>query len=217
MARIDYSALKIKSGFGPIARFVGTLILKLLGWRVAGPKPSEKKYIIIVGGHTSNWDAFILFVGAAHVNCRIYWMGKSTLFKGLFGRLMYMLNGVPIDRSAHHGVVSQMVELFNSHDELVLLITPEATRSCRPHWKTGFYHIAQQARVPVCLGYINYDQNVCGFGPMLSPSGDIEKDFDTIRDFYLKVTVPKHPENFGPIALPPHETSSDEKASGTES
>lgn len=131
-------------------------------------------------------------------------MGKLELFPGFLGRLvmMHWLNGVPIDRRSPHGVIDQMAAIFNSTDHLVLLITPEGTRDYRPHWKMGFYRIAQAANVPLCLAYIDYNRKEAGFGPIVELSGDVKKDFETFKRFYADF-VPRYPEKRGEICPPP--------------
>ena len=115
------------------------------------------------------------------------------------GAVMRALGGVPIDRSARHGVVEQAVERFATSERLVLAVPPEGTRGRAPHWKTGFYHIARGAGVPIVLGYIDYGRKVAGLGPAFMPTGDLDADFEVFRDFYSKVTA-KHPAMVGPVA-----------------
>lgn len=86
-----------------------------------------------------------------------------------------------------------MIKLFDQYDELIVLVTPEGTRQYAPAWKTGFYRVAEGAKVPILLGYLDYQKKVAGIGPVLYPSGDIDADVATMKDFY-RTTVGRHPQ-----------------------
>jgi 1-acyl-sn-glycerol-3-phosphate acyltransferase len=127
-------------------------------------------------------------------------MGKHTLFRPPLGWLMRGLGGLPIDRSARHNVVEQAVQSFRERERLVLAILPEGTRKRTPYWKSGFYHIAVGAKVPIALGYADYRRKVGGIGRIFVPSGDVDTDMAIIREFYSRMTG-KRPEQFGEIRL----------------
>jgi 1-acyl-sn-glycerol-3-phosphate acyltransferase len=118
------------------------------------------------------------------------------------GPVMRWLGGVPIDRSARNGVVEQAVERFRSSEKLALAVPPEGTRGKAPHWKTGFYHIARGAGVPIVFGYLDYGRKVAGLGPAFVPTGNLDADFEVFRAFYSKVQA-RYPEKAGAIVPPP--------------
>jgi len=132
---------------------------------------------------------FIVFV----LNAKIYWMGKDTIFRKPFKRFFKWLGGIPIDRSKSYNIVAQSIQQFNENENLILTIAPSGTRKRVQKWKTGFYHIANGANVPILLGFLDYRRKVGGFGPMLYPTGDLEADMKTIKKFYDGVTG-KYPE-----------------------
>ena len=109
---------------------------------------------------------------------------------------MRRMGAIPIHRSAAHNVVSQMVETFNASDKLLLAIAPEGTRRKVNEWKTGFWHIATQAGVPVQLVSFDYAKRITECGPVIELSGDIEEDMKQIQNFYKQVTA-KRPDKFG--------------------
>lgn len=115
---------------------------------------------------------------------KAYWMGKHTLFRWPFGPLFKWLGGIPIERSSAHGVVEQTVDAFSQHERLVIGIPPEGTRSKVSRWKTGFYHIAYKAKVPIVLGFVDFPTKTGGFGPLFAPTGDLEADLKEIQHFY---------------------------------
>ncbi len=178
---------------------VSLALLKVLGWRTEGAAPDAPKYVVIAAPHTTNWDLPLGLLLAFPFRIRANWMGKDSLFRGPFGALFKWLGGVPIDRSKPHGVVAQMVEAFREHDKFVLIIAPEGTRKSVLYWRSGFYHIARGANVPIVLGFIDYARKAGGVGPIITPSGDIEADMEQIRAFYVNVTG-KH-DRKKPIAI----------------
>jgi len=176
------------------------LILKLIGWHVDVALPEEKKYVMIGAPHTTNWDLPIGLLCFWSVGVRITWVAKKQLFIGPLDYFFRALGGVPVDRSRHTGFIHQVAHQFNEHEEMIFGITPEGTRSRTEYWKTGFYYIALQAKVPICLAYVDFPSRTIGFGKMFTPSGDIDRDFEIIKEFYRDKTG-KHPKKQGPIRI----------------
>lgn len=173
--------------------WISMILLKLLGWRVESNIPKIKKMVIIAAPHTSNWDLPYTLFTAFILKTGIYWMGKDAIFKKPFRRLFMWLGGIPIDRSCSHSIVNQSIEQFNKRNRLALAIAPSGTRTKVTHWKTGFYHIAVGAKVPIALGFLDYKRKIAGFGAAIHPTGDLEADMARIRDFYKDITG-KYPE-----------------------
>lgn len=171
-----------------LLRWLSILTLKLCGWKVEGSAPEElKKCVMIAAPHTSNWDLpFMLWIAFA-LRVKIYWMGKESIFKFPFRGLMMWMGGVPVDRSQSNNLVSASVDAITGHDRLFLIVPPEGTRSKVRSWKTGFYHIAAGAKVPILLGFLDFERKAGGIGPTVVPSGDMEKDMAEIKAFYATV------------------------------
>ena len=179
-------------------------VLMLLGWRAEGSLAEYPKCVVVVAPHTSNCDFVIMLLLAVALRLKVTWMGKHTLFRPPFGAIMRRLGGLPIDRSARHNMVQQAVSSFHTHEQLKLAILPEGTRKRTPYWRSGFYHIALGAQVPIALGYADYRRKVGGIGRVIMPSGDVDADMALIRDFYTGVAG-KRPEQFGEIRLKPQD------------
>jgi len=162
--------------------------------------PEAKKFVLIGAPHTTNWDLPIALLSFWSLSRRFYWVAKKQIFIGPFGYLFRALGGIPIDRSSSHGFIQQITEQFEKNEEMILCIAPEGTRSRTKTWKTGFYYIALSADIPICLGYVDFQNKTVGFGQILIPSGDIEKDFEQIKNFY-KDKKGKFPEKQGPIEI----------------
>jgi 1-acyl-sn-glycerol-3-phosphate acyltransferase len=181
--------------------FLARLYLRIIGWKVLPPpQPFADKMVLVAAPHTSNWD-FVVTIAAARVSgLFIQWLGKASLFKPPFGKIMRKLGGIPVDRSAANGMVAAMAAEFDRHQKLCLVVPAEGTRSKTDYWKSGFYRIAEQAHVPVILGFVDASTKTCGFGPMIEVTGDMSADMDKFREFYADKTGIK-PGRFGPIRL----------------
>jgi 1-acyl-sn-glycerol-3-phosphate acyltransferase len=179
---------------------MAAVILKVMGWRTVGQPPALAKYVFVAAPHTSNWDFFFMYVGAKRLRVRLAWMGKESLFEGPFGWYMRALNGVPVKRGSGHNMVDQMVQEFQKRDSLILAVPPSGTRRKMSHWRSGFYHIALGARVPLALGFVDYGRKEIGIGPVFMPSGNVTTDMDIIRAFYSTIT-PKYPEKMSEVYL----------------
>jgi 1-acyl-sn-glycerol-3-phosphate acyltransferase len=151
--------------------------------------------VLIAAPHTSNWDLAYLLAFAAIHDLRISFMMKHTVFRGPFGPLFRSLGGIPIRRHQRESLVKQMVEAFAARDEFVLVVPAEGTRARVETWKSGFYHIASEAGVPIVLSYLDYARKRGGFGPAVVPTGRYREDMDVIRDFYADKSG-RHPELF---------------------
>ncbi len=173
--------------------------LRLTGWKLVGEPPSIPKFIVI-SQHTSNWDGWYLLLFALAFDIHPSWVGKHTLFRGPLGPLARWLGGIPVDRTAHHDLVTQLADAFRSRDELILVMAPEGTRHRTEYWKSGFYHVARSANVPIVLAHLDYQRREGGFGEVIHPTGDLKADMDRIRAFYAGAT-PRKPEQAGPIRL----------------
>ena len=168
-----------------IFQVLSILVLGLFGWRAVGKVPKDiRKYVIIAAPHTSYWDfpIFLLVVFALRLNLNVFI--KHTLFIGPIGWFLSYCGGVPIDRRAAGARVRQTVQEFENNDDMVLLITPEGTRSAQTNWKTGFYHIASEANVPVAVAFVDTAARRAGIDHFITPSGDIDKQMAEIKAFY---------------------------------
>ncbi len=184
---------------------LGRWLLRLGGWKPVFVLPESPKFVAIGYPHTSNWDFFpALFWGWAS-GLPFKWIGKKELFPPLLGRVMVWLGGIPVDRKNSRGFVGQMADYLKAPGEGVVVIAPDGTRKRAPYWRSGFYYMALEAGVPVALGYINYKTREVGVGSWFLPSGDIEKDFGIIREFYEEKGQGLRPANHSPIAIKPRQ------------
>jgi 1-acyl-sn-glycerol-3-phosphate acyltransferase len=154
------------------------------GWRVAGEIPNAPKLVAIVAPHSTNWDVVwgLLFKVGIRLNVRF--IGKREAFFWPLGSLLRAFGGIPIDRSAAHGVVGEMRQMFDGNERFWLALAPEGTRKKVHKWKSGFWHIARDAGVPILPAYFHYPERTIGFGPLFYPSDDLQADMAKLREFY---------------------------------
>ncbi|MBF0469502.1 MAG: lysophospholipid acyltransferase family protein [Desulfamplus sp.] len=176
-----------------VMQWSSRLFFYATGWKAEGTRPDFKKYVLIAAPHTSNWDFVYTLLVAFILKIKIHMMAKQELLRPPFGPVLRWLGVIPIDRSKSNNTVANMIQAFDEHEELAMVIPPSGTRKKVMYWKSGFYHIARGADVPIVMGYIDYRRKAGGLGPCIVPSGDIETDMVRIRSFYRKVTA-KYPE-----------------------
>jgi len=173
------------------------------GWTAQGAPPADRRCVIIAAPHTSNWD-FLYYLGLTDaLGVKAHFMAKKSLFRWPLGGFMRDMGGVPVDRSGGLNYVQAMIDEFGRRGEFMLTVAPEGTRGAVRTWRTGFYHIALGAKVPLVCGLMDYGTKTGGLGPAIWPSGDYRADMAKIAEFYRSVT-PKHPAkgmtDFGDLA-----------------
>lgn len=181
-------------------RFIFWLIYTFNGWDIKGEKPPGiKKYVMLAAPHTSNFDLVYALVGLKKLKVNTRFTIKKEWLRFPFGAFIKPLGAIGIDRGPktkdRKSMVDSMSELFDKEEELCILVTPEGTRKKVKKWKSGFYYVALNAKVPLVLGYLDYKNKISGIGPTIYPSGNYEKDLKIIQEFYATIP-PKFPDKF---------------------
>lgn len=172
------------------------MILRIFGWTVNITVPDYPKSIICVAPHTSNWDFIIGKLAYASVKRRAGFLMKDSWFFFPLGLIFKAMGGIPVPRGKKKGsLVESLVKKFNSNERLVVAITPEGTRSRTTKWRTGFLHIAEEAKVPILLGAIDFSKKEVTITQTFNPTGDTEADMRRIKDYY-KGFSGKYPDKF---------------------
>lgn len=185
-----------------MGKLLARFIFWIFGWTLDDHlKADFRKCVMLAVPHTSNWDFIFARAAFAMMNIPVRFTVKKEWMRFPFGGIMSYLGTIAIDRSPkvpgqeRLSMVEAMTNLFNGRNELVIMITPEGTRSKVTKWKTGFYYIAQNANVPIALGYLDFKKKIAGVGKIITPSGDMKKDMKEIMDFYKNISG-KFPEKF---------------------
>lgn len=158
-----------------------------MGWKFVGEFPDVKKCVIVVIPHT-HWLDFTLGVLVRKiVGKQMHYVGKKSLFKPPFGWFFRWMGGTPVDRSKNQNMVDAIVEIFNKKEVFRFAMAPEGTRKKVEILKSGFYYIAQNAKVPLVLVAFDFGRKQVKFSEPFFTSGDYEKDMMEIRLFYKNV------------------------------
>ncbi|MFM5918082.1 MAG: 1-acyl-sn-glycerol-3-phosphate acyltransferase [Novosphingobium sp.] len=179
-----------------LSRLVRRIIIGLYhrrGYRLEDKHSPPPRCVIIGVPHTTNWD-FVFFLGAtAEMGIKPSFMGKHTLWRWPAGRFMTDMGGVAVDRTARgRNYVDQVVDAFAHRTELALVVAPEGTRSATKPWRSGFYHIAHKAGVPLVPAWVEDETGRGGIGPALMPTGDYAADLEKLLAYYRTV-MPGNP------------------------
>lgn len=179
-------------------------LLNLIGWKMHYKPLPGPHGIAVVYPHTSNWDFFVGLLGKWALGMHFRWLAKDSLFKGPMGALMRYWGGIAVDRRAPMGATRSLAQNMLREEWCWVAITPEGTRGYRPHWKSGFYHLALAADVPVLLVYMDYSKKVLSVVDTVRLTGDQEADMAAIAAVYAGKQA-LYPELAAPIKLaPPH-------------
>jgi 1-acyl-sn-glycerol-3-phosphate acyltransferase len=189
-------------------------LLRVLGWSVhidglpvqrvttaSGQTQIVSRGVILAYPHTSNWDGLIGWLTVVGLGLDVRIWGKASLFRiPVLGWLLRTMGAVPIERTDSNGLVARTVEHMLSQDIFWLGLAPEGTRKAIPGWRTGFYHLAVAAQVPLALAYLDWGKKRIGVDHVIDLSGDVEADMARIAQLYDGV-IGKVPANAAPIRL----------------
>jgi 1-acyl-sn-glycerol-3-phosphate acyltransferase len=163
-------------------KYLARFIFWILGWKIDPNPPSNiKKCVVAMGPHTSNWDFVLGRLAFFQYGVDAKFLIKKELFIFPLGIILKSLGGVPVNRKKNSNMTDFAVDLFNRSESMYLVFTPEGTRSYNPHWKKGFYYIALKAKVPIYIGYVDYERKIGGFHSLFEPTGNIDEDIKDIK------------------------------------
>ena len=166
-------------------RFLGKIFLGMWGFKIDGKYPYDlPKKIFAVVPHTSWWDFFLGLFVRASLGAKIQFVAKDSLFFPPLGWIMKALGGIPVDRSKRNNFVDAVVDIYNSRSELAIAIAPEGTRKKVDKFKTGFYHIARNANIPIVPIQFNYANKRVHFGKPIYPGDDTETDIKALEEYF---------------------------------
>jgi 1-acyl-sn-glycerol-3-phosphate acyltransferase len=168
-------------------RWIGRTVMRLTGWGFEGDFPDLGRFVIAVAPHTSNWDFVHGAAAMFALDLRLSFIGKHTLFVWPFSSFLRWMGGIPVDRSAAHGVVGEAVDSFRGAASRVLVIAPEGTRRKVARYKTGFLHIARGAGVPVLLIALDYGSRLVRIGPLFEVGEDIEAERARVEAHFARI------------------------------
>lgn len=176
-------------------RWVGRVGLRLMGWKVVGEFPPEKKFLIALAPHTSNWDFVTAMFALLGTGIKLSFLMKKEAFFWPFGKFFIALGGIPIDRRAAEDTVDQIRAWYDTQDKACVAITPEGTRSKVEKWKTGFLRIVRHTGVPLFLVAWDYPTKRIVLDRYWEVSGDdFAEEAEKIRAYINSRFTGRHPE-----------------------
>jgi 1-acyl-sn-glycerol-3-phosphate acyltransferase len=171
-----------------VSRWIARSLMSIFGWRIEADIPNLSKAVLVGAPHTSNWDFVLTLLTQFALSVKISWMAKHTFFRWPFVGFLKWLGGVPINRTnKNDGIVNQIIGEFSRRDKFIIAIMPEGTRSKTRSWKSGFYHIAQGAHVPMVMIRFDYGRKVMGIGPTVESSGEMKVDIAQIQAIFAGI------------------------------
>jgi len=169
----------------PALRVLSKIVLKIIRWRVEGSLPiDQKKYVLIVAPHTSNWDFFLFVLTVSVLRLQPSVLIKDTIFVGPLGWFLRYCGAIPVNRKQAGSMVTYISGIYKAREEFVLIITPEGTRSPNANWKRGFHHVARAAEVPILVVYVDSAVRTIGIKGLMEPDTDIDADMQTLKTFF---------------------------------
>ncbi|WP_437399987.1 lysophospholipid acyltransferase family protein [Flagellimonas lutimaris] len=176
-----------------LAKFI---YFKILGWKLNGSFPNLDKCVVIVVPHTHWLDFFLGLLIRKVIKQEINYIGKKSLFKPPFGWFFRWTGGAPVDRSKNSNTVDSIVQIFNERKVFRFALAPEGTRKKVDKLRTGFYHIATKAHVPIVMVAFDFGKKEIKIGEPFYPTDNSEGDFKKIHDFYKGVKGKKPEYSF---------------------
>lgn len=172
------------SAHGGMFRAFARFLLRLGGWKFVGAFPDVPHLLLIAAPHSSAWDAYWGLLVKIAYGMDISFLAKRETFWFPLGPLLSWLGGMPIDRRSASGVVEQVAASFAANDRKWVVLAPEGTRRAVDKWRSGFWHIAKRANVPLCGVYFHYPERTIGIGPVFDLTDDADADIARIRAWY---------------------------------
>ena len=168
----------------PHAQRLAAWILERAGWKLTGEFPDVSRLVVIGAPHSSWWDGVWGMLAVVAIGVDITILGKRELFFWPLSTLLRWVGVVPVDRFATHGIVGDMTQRFAQNRPLWLAIAPEGTRKRMTKWRTGFWHVARAANVPILPMAFHYPDKIIYGGPLFETSADVDADIARLREIY---------------------------------
>ena len=176
-----------------ILRFIGKAAMKITGWKTVGHFPRDERVVLVVGPHTSNWDFVVAMSAVLSWDINIHWVGKHSIFKKGFRRVLRKMGGIPVNRANPDALKEEILDITNKYKGFIIGLAPEGTRKKVERLKTGFLRIANDTNSKIMLAGIDFSNKTIELGEFFSPSGDVEQDLNNIKHYFSNFSG-KRPE-----------------------
>lgn len=163
---------------------IGKFFLTITGWKFKGDIPRSDRIILVAGPHTSNWDFLLALAFIFGLNLNVFWIGKHTLFKNGFSKIMRKLGGIPVDRASPELLMNEVSNIVKRQQGVIIAISPEGTRKKVERLKSGFLRIAKTTNSQILLAGIDFESKLIHLGKLFEPSGNTESDLKNVHNYF---------------------------------
>jgi 1-acyl-sn-glycerol-3-phosphate acyltransferase len=161
-------------------------VLKIQKWKINGSIPEEKRVVLVIGPHTSNWDFIIGVLVILSLDAKINWLGKHTIFKRGFKSLLTRLGGIPVNRQDPSDLFSRIKVITEKSNGYLIGMAPEGTRKKVLKLKSGFIRIAKQTNSKIMLAGIDFQKKIVNLDKFFTPTGDLNNDLLFVQDYFSR-------------------------------
>ena len=175
---------KFRASHPILLQKIGKFFLTITGWKFKGDIPRSDRIILVAGPHTSNWDFLLALAFIFGLNLNIFWIGKHTLFKNGFSKIMRKLGGIPVDRASPELLMNEVSHIVKKQQGVIIAISPEGTRKKVERLKSGFLRIAKTTNSQILLAGIDFESKLIHLGKLFQPSGNTESDLLNVHNYF---------------------------------
>ena len=172
--------------------WLGKLLMKITGWKTIGNFPTDQRVVMVAGPHTSNWDFVLAMSFILSLDVNIHWVGKHSIFKRGFRRILRKMGGIPVNRAEPKELKNEIHNITEKYKGFMIAIAPEGTRKKVEKLKSGFLRIANETNSKIMMAGIDFSKKTIELGDFFSPSGDVDKDLQFINEYFSNFSG-KHP------------------------
>ena len=165
---------------------ISSWVLKLQKWKINGAIPEEKRVVLVIGPHTSNWDFIIGVLVILSLDAKINWLGKHTIFKRGFKSLLTRLGGIPVNRQDPSDLFSRIKVITEKSNGYLIGMAPEGTRKKVFKLKYGYFRIAKQTKSKIMLAGIDFKKKIVNLDKFFTPTGDLNNDLLFVQDYFSR-------------------------------
>mgnify|MGYP001265536789 FL=1 len=175
---------KFRASHPILLQKIGQFFLTITGWKFKGDIPRSDRIILVAGPHTSNWDFLLALAFIFGLNLNVFWIGKHTLFKNGFSKIMRKLGGIPVDRASPELLMNEVSHIVKKQQGVIIAISPEGTRKKVERLKSGFLRIAKTTNSQILLAGIDFESKLIHLGKLFQPSGNTESDLLNVHNYF---------------------------------
>ena len=175
---------KFRASHPILLQKIGKFLLTITGWKFKGDIPRSDRIILVAGPHTSNWDFLLALAFIFGLNLNVFWIGKHTLFKNGFSKIMRKIGGIPVDRASPELLMNEVSHIVKKQQGVIIAISPEGTRKKVERLKSGFLRIAKTTNSQILLAGIDFESKLIHLGKLFQPSGNTESDLLNVHNYF---------------------------------